>query len=149
MYAKYINEEYIIPAPKECGGVLDFDQKPEMMIQFDFIPVKDKKGYNKNKKTCYKLMKDYIQRYNPKEESFEELIEEEKLLAIRDSYLNTFCSTRKNTDITNTSSDGTFIDLNEEEEILNNYKNYLLNIENESNFPNIQIMSLSEFVNKK
>lgn len=145
MWGNYINEDYVIVAPESYAGIEKFNQKPEMMVQFDFKEVKDAVGFDENLPIKYKNYENYIERYN-REKFNSEKTQEEKILAERDAYLSMFQGSREGTTISNESSDGSFVSMKNEEKALYGYKNYLNNIENEPNFPNIQVLSFSEWL---
>ena len=145
MWGNYINEDYIIVAPENYAGILDFNKKPEMMIQFDFKEVKDADEFDESLPIKYKNLDNYIERYN-REKFNSEKTQEEKVLAERDVYLSMFQGSREGTNIPDKSSNGSFVSLENEEKALKSYKEYLENIESNPNFPNIQVLSFSEWL---
>lgn len=145
MWGRYIDEDYIIVAPESYAGVEDFNKKPEMMIQFDFKEVKDAEGFDESLPINYKNYKNYIRRYNT-ENPYPEKTQEEKVLALIDLYLSTFQGTRSDTSIDDESSDGAYIPLNKEEEILNEYRSYLENIKNDKDFPYVEVLNLQDWL---
>ena len=144
MWAKYINEDYIIEAPDSYAGISNFNQKPEMMVQFDFMEVKDDEGFDESLPIKYKKMTNYIKRYNI--EPALEQTQEEKTNALIDMYLNSFQGGRKGTNVTNKSEDGSFIPLDKEDEFLTAYKLYLKDLRKDRNFPYVEVKSLGEWL---
>lgn len=148
MWAKYINEDYVIVAPDEYAGVIGFNEKPEMMEQFGFEPVKDAEGFNDTLPIKYKEMGRYIERYNLKEQPVESS-QKDKILALRDAYLKAFIGTRKDTDVTNESAAGAYVSLTDETKALEDYKTYLENIENKPDFPNIELLGFGDWLKER
>ena len=144
MWAKYMSEDYVIEAPESYAGILGFNQKPEMMKQFGFKEVKDADNFDKSKQIRYKLFDNYILRYN-QEPDIES--QKEKVMALRNLFLQAFSGTRKNTDVSDKSDSGAFVSLENEEKALKSYKEYLENIENEPDFPNIKVLGFGDWLN--
>lgn len=149
MWAKYMKDDYVIVAPKDYAGVIGFNEKPEMMEQFGFVPVKDADGFDAALPVRYKEMDGYIERYNLKEEKPVEPSQKDKILALRDDYLKVFAGTRKDTDVTNKSSAGVYVSLEDETKALEDYRTYLKNIENEPDFPNIKLLGFGDWLKER
>lgn len=68
---------------------------------------------------------------------------------MRDLFLQAFSGTRKNTDVTNESDAGAYVSLEDETKALEDYKTYLENIENEPDFPNINVLGFGDWLKER
>ena len=144
MWGRYIDEDYIIEAPESYAGIPNFNQKPEMMVQFDFMEVKDDEGFDESLPIKYEKMTEYIRRYNV--EPIPEQTQEEKTITLINTYLDSFKGGREGTGVTDKSEDGSYIPLDEEDESLTAYKLYLKDLRKDRNFPYVEVKSLEEWL---
>lgn len=147
MWAKFINEDYIIPAPEKAGGVEDFNKRPDIMKQFDYKEIVNAPGFDPNKPVKYRLKAIFIEQYNPEIQEQEELSQAEKVLTQRDFFLQIFSGIRENSGVTESSTDGVFVSKENERAALLDYTKYLKNIEAEPGFPDIQVLGFGDWLN--
>lgn len=147
MWAKFVNDDYIIQAPEKAGGVSGFNKRPEIMKQFEYQEVVDSEGFDKNKPFKYRQTGDFIERFNIEEKPETKQSPREVILAQRDAFLQMFSGIRKNTEVTDKGETGAYVSPAKEEQALAAYRQYLINIESEPGFPNITLLSFGDWLN--
>lgn len=153
MWAKFVSDICIYEAPKKYKGIENFDTNIDMLVKNNFKQVKfiNSADNMQNPKIKYSLNNDFIlaEYYDINKKITDKDLIENKLKE-RDALLYQYSVSRfKNKSVPISADDGKTTTLEDENNYLKAYYDYLNNIENDKNFPNVSLLSFIDWINLK